>query len=219
MIRNVPAERCGALPGRHVAAVAIRVRCRESIVVPHVAIGAGHDFSRRCHLVRTRQRPARRAVIEGRSIPSDRVVAGRTVRRRERRPGLWVHRVIGCLPRRQVASRIAAVRRRYIQAVVVADVAGSAGRYLAAVGHQRVRVSQREPKRVVVELPVGPLRDGMAGRASGRRRRETRPDVIRYVPAKGRRALPRRQVAAHAIGRVQRVVVADVAGSAGRGRG
>ena len=219
MIRNVPAERCGALPGRHVAAVAIRVRCRESIVVPHVAIGAGHDLSRRCHLVRTRQRPARRAVVEGRRIPTDRVVAGRTVRRRERRAGLWVHRVICCLPRRQVASRIAAVSRRDIQAVVVADVAGSARRYLAAVGHQRVRVRQREPKRVVVELPVGPPRDGMAGRASGRRRRETRLDVIRYAPAKGRRALPRRQVAAHAIRRVQRVVVADVAGSAGGGRG
>ena len=219
MIRDVPAERCGALPGRHVAAVTIRVRCRKSIVVSHVAIGAGHDLSRRCHLMRTRQRPARRVVIEDRRIPSDRVVAGRTVRGRERRAGLWVRRVIRCLPRGQVASRIAAIGRSYIQAVVVADVAGSAGRYLAAVGHQRVRVRQREPKCVVVEPPVGPLRDGMAGRASGRRRRETRLDVIRHVPAKGRRALPCRQVAAHAIRRVQHVVVADVAGSAGCGRG
>ena len=201
------------------AAVAIRVRRREGVVVAHVAVGAGHDFTGRRHLVRTGQRPARGAVIEDRGIPSDCVVAGRTVRRRERRAGLWVHRVICCLPRRQVASRIAAVSRRDIQAVVVADVAGSARRYLAAVGHQRVRVCQREPKRVVVELPVGPPRDGMAGRASGRRRRETRLDVIRYVPAKGRRALPRRQVAAHAIRRVQRVVVADVAGIAGGGRG
>ena len=192
VIRYRPTQRRRALPSSLVAAVAVRVRRRERVVVPHVAIGAGHHFPRRRHLVRARQRPARRAVIEHRRIPSDRVVASRTVRRRERRAGLWVRRVICCLPRRQVASRIAAVGRRYIQAVVVADVAGSAGRYLAAVGHQRVSVRQREPKRVVVELPVGPLRDGMAGRASGRRRRETSLDMIRHVPAKGRRALPRR---------------------------
>ena len=218
MIRDVPAERCGALPGRHVAAVTIRVRCRESIVVPHVAIGAGHDLSHRCHLMRTRQRPARRVVIEDRRIPSDRVVAGRTVRRRERRAGLWVHRVIRCLPRRQVASPIAAVGRGYIQAVVVADVAGSAGRHLAAIGHQRVRVRQREPERGVIELAVGPLGDGVALGASSGRRGEARLDVIRHTAAERRRGVPRRLVAAHTVSRVQCVIVADVAGSAGRGR-
>ena len=51
------------------AAVAIRVRHRESVVVAHVAVGAGHHFTGRRHLMRTGQRPARGAVIKGCGSP------------------------------------------------------------------------------------------------------------------------------------------------------
>lgn len=43
--------------------------------------------------------------------------------------------------------------------------------------------------------------------------------MVRHVSAKARRAVPRGQVAAHAVRRVQRVVVADVARKARRRRG
>ena len=69
------------------AAVAICVRRREGVVVPHVAVGAGHDLSRRGHLMRTRQRPACGAVIECRRGPGDGVMACRAVRCRKGRSG------------------------------------------------------------------------------------------------------------------------------------
>ena len=75
VIRYHSAERRGALPSDLVAAVAIRVRRREGVVVAHVAVGAGHDFTGGRILVRARQRPARGAVIEDRCIPGDGVVA------------------------------------------------------------------------------------------------------------------------------------------------
>ena len=80
-----------------------------------------------------------------------------------------------------------------------------------------MRVRQREPESGVVELAVSPLGDGVALGASSGRRGEARLDVIRHIAAERSRAVPRRLVAAHAVGRVQRVIVADVAGSAGRG--
>ena len=129
-----------------------------------------------------------------------------------------MRRVVGLLPGGQMASGIPAVRQQGRQAVIVVDVAGSAGRHLAAVGHQGVRVCQREPEGGVIELAVGPLGDGVALGASSGRRGEARLDVIRHTAAERRRGVPRRLVAAHTVGRVQRVIVADVAGSAGRGR-
>ena len=71
----------------------------------------------------------------------------------------------------------------------------------------------------MVELAVGPLRDGMARRAGGSCGGETGGDVIWHASAKGRRAVPCRQVAAHAVRGVQRVVIVDVTGRAGRRRG
>jgi len=62
-------HRRGALPSGDVAAVAIRVRRREGEVVAHVAVGAGHDFPGRRHLVRARQRPARGSVVKRCSSP------------------------------------------------------------------------------------------------------------------------------------------------------
>jgi len=57
------------------AAVAVRVRDGEGVIVPHMAVGAGHHFSGRLKLMRARQRPSRRAVIERRGSPGDRVMA------------------------------------------------------------------------------------------------------------------------------------------------
>jgi len=69
VIRYSSTHRRRALPSSLVAAVAIRVRHREGVVVAHVAVGAGHDFTGRRHLVRARQRPARGAVVKGCGSP------------------------------------------------------------------------------------------------------------------------------------------------------
>ena len=216
VIRYRATERRGALPGRQVAAVAVCVRYRESIVVPHVAVGAGRDFTGGRILVRTRQRPARGAVIERRRGPHSRGMARRAVRRCEGCAGRRVRRIIGRLPGGQVAARISAVRRQGRQAVVVVDVARSAGRHLAAVGHQRVRVRQRKARGRVVKGRIRPQNRVMAGRAL--RGREARRDVIWYGAAQRLRAQPGRLVAAVAV-RVrggEGVVVAHVAIGAGR---
>ncbi len=52
VVRHSATKGWGAVPSRLVAAVAIRVRGSEGIVVAHVAIGAGHDFACRRQLVR-----------------------------------------------------------------------------------------------------------------------------------------------------------------------
>ena len=104
MVWHIPAEGGRTVPGRLVATVAIRVRGREIIVVVDVAVRAGVRFACRRHLVRTRQRPAGRAVIEDGSGPRDRVVARRAVGCRKRCSASRVRRVIGLLPGRQVAS-------------------------------------------------------------------------------------------------------------------
>ena len=75
VIRNTSADGLRARPCCLVAPVAVRVRRRERIVVVDMAVGAGVHLARRCHLVRTRQRPACRAVIENRRRPGNRVVA------------------------------------------------------------------------------------------------------------------------------------------------
>ncbi len=85
MIRYRSTERLRAQPSSLVAAVAVRFRRREGVVVAHVAVGAGHDFPRRRHLVRARQRPARGAVIKGCGGPGNGAVARRAVRGRKGR--------------------------------------------------------------------------------------------------------------------------------------
>ncbi len=128
-----------------------------------------------------------------------------------------MRRIVRLLPGRKVASRIPAVGGGDIQAVVIVDVAGSASGHFAAVGHQRMRVRQREAESVVIELAVGPLCYGVASGASRGGRRKARGDVVGNRAAKRRRAVPSRLVAAHAVGRVQRVIIVDVAGGAGCG--
>lgn len=162
VIRHTSAERWGALPGRLMATVTIRVCRCERIVVADVAIGTHYDLACGLQLVRTGKRPAGRAVIKCGGVPSNRVVAGRAVSRREGRTGRWVHRVVGLLPGRQMATGIAAVRRSDLKIVVVVDVAGSAAGHLATIGDKRVGIGQRKAERGVIKLAVRPFGDGMA---------------------------------------------------------
>jgi len=81
-----------------------------------------------------------------------------------------------------------------------------------------VSIGQRKSGGRVIEHAGCPGGDRMAGRALRGRRRETCRYVIRNIAANRRRALERGGVASIAIRRVQRVVVAHVAGRAGRRR-
>ena len=110
-----------------------------------------------------------------------------------------------------MALRIPAIRQLSRQIVISIDVAQAALR----VG---VPLRQREARHAVVELARRPCGDRMASRAGRRCRRETRRYVVWHIPAEGLRAHPCRLVAGHAIRRAQRVIVVDVAGSAGRWR-
>jgi len=144
------AKRLRALPGGDVATITISIRRRERVIVVYVAIRAGHHFSSRRELVRSRQRPACGAVIKDRGVPCNRVVAGRAIRHRERRSGRGVRRVIRGLPGCQMALGVPTIRRRNRQAVVVADVAGSARRDQPS-GRQLMRIRQREASSCVIE--------------------------------------------------------------------
>lgn len=79
-------------------AVAIRVCRCEVIVVVDVAVSAGGHLPCRRQLVRARQRPASRRVVEGRRQKRHRVVTVGAVRRREWRSRRGVHRIRGPLP-------------------------------------------------------------------------------------------------------------------------
>ena len=82
--------------------------------------------------------------------------------------------------------------------------------------HASVPIGQRETGCVMVKNSSCPRRDRMAGGAGRRRRRESSRDVIRNVAANRRGALESRRVAAVAIGGIQRVIVAHMAGRARR---
>jgi hypothetical protein len=138
-------------------------------------------------------------VIKGRGSPRDRVMAGGTVGGRKRHSRRRVHRIIRLLPGRQVTLRISTIRGRDGKAVVVVDVAGRAGWHLPTVDHERVRIRQRETECAMVEFSVRPLCDWVAGRAGGRRGGKPSRDVVGNTSAEGRRTVPSRQVAAHAV--------------------
>lgn len=105
-----------------------------------------------------------------------------------------------------------AIRR--IQRVVPIDVAGRAWRRYG----RHVRPHKSETRRAVVEFSVCPRRDRMAGCARCGRGGEPGCDVVRHIAAKRGSALPGRLVAAHAIRRIQREIVIDVAGRTGSRR-
>jgi hypothetical protein len=138
-------------------------------------------------------------VIKGRGSPRDRVMAGGTVGGRKRRSRRRVHRTIRLLPSRQVTLRISTIRRRDGKAVVVVDVARRAGWHLPTVGHQRVRIRQRETECAMVEFAVRPFCDWVTGRAGGRRGRKPGRDVVGNTSAECGSTVPSRQMAAHAV--------------------
>ena len=196
------------------APVAIRVRSGQGIVVAHVAVRAGIDFARRRHLVRTRQRPARSGVVECYVGPQCWAVARRTIRGRKRRSRTRVHRIVGLLPGRQMASGISAIIRLNRQRRVVPHMALVATRNLSGRCNL-VRVRQRETGIGMIERRIRPDNCVVAGRTE--RRRKSCRDVVRHRPAKRGRAVPRRLMAPVAI-RVrsgQGIVVAHVAVRAG----
>jgi len=150
VIRYNSAECLRADPDWLVAAVAVRIRRSESVVIPDVAVRAGYNFTGRLQLVRTRQRPARRAVVERRGSPRDRVVARRAVGSRKRRSRCRVRRIVRGLPGRQMASRIAAIRRCNRQRVVIVFVTIRAGHDFSG-RRQLMRIRQRETRRRVIK--------------------------------------------------------------------
>ncbi len=142
------------------------VRGVQAVIVVDVAGRAGRRC-RRC--VRSRQREARDTVIKGSSVPASRVVAHRTVRRCESRTCCGVHRIVRLLPLRQMASGVAAICGRDLQAVIVVDVACGAG-------HVSMSICEQESGGSVVEIgsvpssrgvAIGAIRQGKSG--SGRR--------------------------------------------------
>ena len=64
---------------------------------------------------------------------------------------------------------------------------------------RHVRADKSETRGAVIEFSVGPRGDRVTGRAGSCRCREARGDVIWYVAAESRRALPCGLMAAHAI--------------------
>ena len=216
MIWNAATECLRAVPGGLVAAVTIGVGGGERVVVVDVAIGAGRDLAGRGELVRTRERPAGGAVIKRGVGPGDRIVAGRTVGRRESRARSRVRRIIRGLPGGEVAAGVAAIRRLNAQCVVAADVTLRASRHFTGRSHL-VRIRQREARGAVIKLAVGPNGDGVAGGAGRCGCGERRCHVVRHRAAECLRAVPGGLVAAHAVGirGSQRIVVVYVAESAG----
>ncbi len=78
---------------------------------------------------------------------------------------------------------------------------------------RRGDVSARERKacRGVVEFSCRPGRDRMARRAHGGSAREASSNVIRNSAANGGCAVPGGRMAAHAVGRIERVIIVYMA--------
>ena len=194
------------------AAVTIRVRSGKGVIVVYMTVRAGHDFARWRQLVRSQKRPARSGVVKHHIGPRRRVVTSRAVRCGEGRSSAWVRRVICRLPSGQMALRISAICRRYLQIVIVVDVTRSAARHLACWS-KLVRIRQRETGRAVIESRGKPRNRGVAHGAICHRKGIRGGRMIRIG-----RLLPRCQmalrIAAIGGGDLQIVVVIDVAGRA-----
>ena len=212
VIRHGTAKGRRAVPGRLVAAVAIGIRSGEAVVVVDVAVGAGIHFARWRELMRTKQRPARSGVIKHHVCPQRRAMAVRAIGCRKRSARSGVRRIIRLLPGRQVALRVAAIRRRDLQIVVVVDMAVRASIHLAR-GSQLVRTRQREPGGAVIKIGRLPGNRVVTTGASRHGKNRRRPGMfgIRGLLPGGQMAL---RIAAIG-GRDGQVIVAvDVARSA-----
>ena len=140
------------LPGGQVAlrVAAIGRGDRQSVIVVDVAEGAG-DVG-----VAIGEQESGGAVVERCRRPTRRVVAGRTICKREGRARGGVYGIVGLLPGGQMALRVSAIRGGDGQTIVIVDMTKSAG-------HIRMAVSQHEPGCAVVELGVQPIVKRMAG--------------------------------------------------------
>ena len=130
-------------------------RNRQIVIVVDVTQSAGHIR------VPIGEQEPRRAVVECCCRPTHCRVAGRAIHKRKRRPGCWMDRVLGLLPGRQMASRIAAIGRGDHQIIVIVNMTKGAG-------HIRMAIGQQETGRAVVELGVQPTVERMAGIAGCR---------------------------------------------------
>jgi len=167
---------------------------------------------RRCRgHVRSRQGKSRCAVVESCGGPRRSGMAGRAVAYCKRGSGRRVWRGIGILPVRQVATRSTAGGRRDIQSVVIVDVAQIAS-------HVGVPVCQQKSGRAVIENAGGPGRNRVARRAGGGRGGKSGRHMVRNVSTDCCGADECSLVASVAIRRAERVVIVDMAGSAGRRR-
>jgi hypothetical protein len=166
---------------------------------------------RRGRHVRTDQRKARSAVIERRGVPSLRGMAFGAIGGRKCRARRRVNGIISLLPCRQMATRVSAISRLYLQIVVSVDMASS-------TLHVGVAIRQKKSGGAVIKLAVGPSGYSVAGRASCCGRWESCGHVIRYRATQCLRLVPIRRVAAHAVRGIQRVIIIYVAGQAGRRR-
>jgi len=121
-----------------------------------------------------------------------------------------MHGIIRLLPGGEVAASRSASCRRNVQVVIIVDVTQHAG-YVC------VAIRQRKSKCCVIEFSIRPLGDGVARSASRRVIREAGLDMVGNIAAKRRRLIPRRRMTAHAVCRLQRVVVINVARRARNG--
>lgn len=163
---------------------------------------------RRRH-VRSYQGKSGHAVIEGSGVPARGGMTSGAIGCGESRSGGGVHGIVGPLPGAQMALRIAAIRRRDRQRIIIVNMAESAG-------HSRVPICQREAGGIVIEDSCGPGGDRVASCARGSCRGESSRDVIRNIPSNRGGALECGRVTSVAIRRAKRVVIAYVAGSASR---
>ena len=176
VVRNVSTYRRGALESRLVAA--ITVGRTERVIIVHVAGSTGR---RRRRDVGSGQGKPSRAVIERRSRPANRRVAGGAVRCGKCGARRGMNRIIRLLPGCQMASRVTAVSRRNRQVVIVIDVARGAG-------HVGVAVGQHETGLAVVKLggrgPTGRVMARLAiGKGELRSRRWMR-GIVRLLPSR-----------------------------------
>lgn len=104
----------------------------------------------------------------------------------ERRPCLWVRRIIGLLPSREVAPGVPALGRTNLQIVVVVDVAGNAG-------HVGVTICERKARCAVIEFRSEPVVEVVAPLAIAGGKGRSRLGMRRI-----RRLLPIFQVAGFA---------------------
>lgn len=130
----------GLLPGGQVATgiPAIIWLDGQIVVVVDVAVGASVDFARWSQLVRIGQREPGSSVIKGRRQPGDRGVTIGAGSHRENIGRRGVLGICGVLPGGQVALRISAVRRCYLQTVVPAKMAIHAGNVGVPVSQRKI---------------------------------------------------------------------------------